>query len=49
MGSVLQLVETRGDGGTRSLELMELGRPRGVVQNPVFLSYMLVSAGTGPR
>src|ERR687898_780348 len=27
MGLVLQLVETRADGGTRSVELMELGRP----------------------
>src|SRR5215218_4010669 len=27
MGLVLQLVETRVDGGTRSVELMELGRP----------------------
>src|SRR4051794_4826637 len=27
MGLVLQLVETRADGGTRSIELMELGRP----------------------
>src|SRR5215212_6222506 len=26
MGLVLQLVETRADGGTRSVELMELGR-----------------------
>jgi hypothetical protein len=27
MGLVLQLVETRADGKTRSVELMELGRP----------------------
>jgi hypothetical protein len=27
MGLVLQLVETCADGGTRSVELMELGRP----------------------
>src|SRR4051794_22245265 len=27
MGLVLQLVETRADGGTCSVELMELGRP----------------------
>ena len=27
MGLVLQLVETRADGETRSVELMELGRP----------------------
>src|SRR3954465_518506 len=27
MGWVLQLVETRAEGGTRSVELMELGRP----------------------
>ena len=27
MGLVLQLVETRADGGTRSVELMELGPP----------------------
>jgi hypothetical protein len=27
MGLVLQLVKTRADGGTRSVELMELGRP----------------------
>src|SRR4051812_32231576 len=27
MGLVLQLVETRADGGTRSVALMELGRP----------------------
>src|SRR5829696_4279660 len=27
MGLMLQLVETRADGGTRSVELMELGRP----------------------
>src|SRR4051794_15139533 len=27
MGLVLQLVETRADGGTRSVELMKLGRP----------------------
>jgi hypothetical protein len=27
MGLVLQRVETRADGGTRSVALMELGRP----------------------
>ena len=48
MGLVLRLVETRADGGTRSIDALELSRP-GNLRDIADLGLTLPEAGTVAR